>query len=90
MAAAVLAAMAAAMLVAVVNAFAITKFRVNSIIATLGTLVAFRGLAKSSEGSGATSASTTSSCSAAQAHRTSRLEVPLAVLILLAVLASSG
>lgn len=42
----VLAAMAAAMLVAMVNAIAITRLRVNSIIATLGTMVAFRGLAK--------------------------------------------
>jgi ribose transport system permease protein len=48
---AVVAAMAAAMLVSIVNAFAITRLRVNSIIATLGTLVAFRGLAKL-EGSG--------------------------------------
>lgn len=48
---AVVAAMAAAMLVAIVNAFAITKLRVNSIVATLGTLAAFRGLAKL-EGSG--------------------------------------
>src|SRR6187549_2718867 len=39
----VVAAMGAAMLVVIVNAIAITKFRVNSIIATLGTLVAFRG-----------------------------------------------
>jgi ribose transport system permease protein len=42
----VVAAMAAAMLVALVNAVVITRLRVNSIIATLGTLVAVRGLAK--------------------------------------------
>jgi ribose transport system permease protein len=48
---AVPAAMAAAMLVAAINAFAITKLRVNSLIATLGTLAAFRGIAKL-EGSG--------------------------------------
>ena len=40
------AAFAAAMLVAVINAFAITTLRVNSIITTLGTLLAFRGLTK--------------------------------------------
>jgi ribose transport system permease protein len=43
--------MGAAMFVAVINAFAITKLRVSSLIATLGTLAAFRGLAKL-EGSG--------------------------------------
>jgi ribose/xylose/arabinose/galactoside ABC-type transport system permease subunit len=43
---AIVAAMAAAMVVAVINAFAITRLRVNSIIATLATLAAFRGLAK--------------------------------------------
>jgi len=42
----VLSAMAAAMLVAMINAIVITRLRVNSIIATLGTLVAFRGIAK--------------------------------------------
>ena len=46
MAVAIPAAFAAAMLVAVINAFAITKLRVNSIITTLGTLLAFRGLTK--------------------------------------------
>jgi ribose/xylose/arabinose/galactoside ABC-type transport system permease subunit len=40
------AAFAAALLVAMINAFAITRLRVNSPIATLGTLVAFRGLTK--------------------------------------------
>ena len=41
---AVPAAFAAALLVAVINAFAITTLRVNSIITTLGTLLAFRGM----------------------------------------------
>jgi ribose transport system permease protein len=45
-AAGVMAAMAAAMAVSVVNAVVITRFRVSSLIATLGTMVAFRGLAK--------------------------------------------
>ena len=40
------AAFAAALLVAAINAFAITTLRVNSIITTLGTLLAFRGLTK--------------------------------------------
>ena len=48
---AVVAAIGAAMLVAVINAIAITRLRVNSLIATLGTLAAFRGLSKL-EGSG--------------------------------------
>ncbi len=42
----VVVAVGAAMLVAVINAFAITKLRVNSIITSLATLAAFRGLAK--------------------------------------------
>ena len=52
----VLAAMAAAMLVAVINAFAITKLRVNSIIATLGTLVAIPGPRQARSAGVATSA----------------------------------
>ena len=40
------AAVGAAMLVAAINAVAVTRLRVNSLIATLGTLAAFRGLAK--------------------------------------------
>lgn len=43
---ALVAAMAAALLVAVINAVAITRLRVNSLITTLGTLAAFRGIAK--------------------------------------------
>lgn len=43
---AVLAAMAAALLVAAINAVAITRLRVSSLITTLGTLAAFRGIAK--------------------------------------------
>ena len=86
MAAAVLAAMAAAMLVSVVNAIAITKFRVNSIIATLGTLVAFRGLAKL-EGSGRNIRVDDFDLLGRARIDILGLQVPLAVLILLAVLA---
>lgn len=43
---AVAAALAASMAVALINAVVITRLRVNSIIATLGTLAAFRGIAK--------------------------------------------
>ena len=43
---AVLAGIGAAMGIAAINAVAITKLRVNSLIATLGTLAAFRGAAK--------------------------------------------
>ncbi len=44
--AAVFAAIGAAMAVALINAVAITRLRVNSLIATLGTMAAFRGAAK--------------------------------------------
>jgi len=83
---AVAAAMGAAMLVVVVNAIAITKFRVNSIIATLGTLVAFRGLAKL-EGSGRNIRVDDFDFLGRTRINIVGLEVPLAVLILLAVLA---
>ena len=83
---AVAAAMGAAMLVVVVNAIAITKFRVNSIIATLGTLVAFRGLAKL-EGSGRNIRVDHFDFLGRTRINIVGLEVPLAVLILLAVLA---
>jgi len=83
---AVAAAMGAAMLVVVVNAIAITKFRVNSIIATLGTLVAFRGLAKL-EGSGRNIRVDHFDFLGRTRINILGLEVPLAVLILLAVLA---
>jgi ribose transport system permease protein len=46
LAVAIPAAFGAALLVAVINSFAITTLRVNSIITTLGTLLAFRGLTK--------------------------------------------
>ena len=83
---AILAAMAAAMLVAIVNAFVITKLRVNSIIATLGTLVAFRGLAKL-EGSGRNIRVEDFELLGSTRLDILGLAVPLAVLILLAVLA---
>ena len=83
---AVAAAMGAAMLVVVVNAIAITKFRVNSIIATLGTLVAFRGLAKL-EGSGRNIRVDHFDFLGRTRISILGLDVPLAVLILLAVLA---
>jgi ribose/xylose/arabinose/galactoside ABC-type transport system permease subunit len=85
--AAVGAALAATMLVAVVNAIVITKFRVNSIIATLGTLVAFRGLAKL-EGSGRNIRVDDFDLIGRARIDILGLQVPLAVLILLAVLAS--
>jgi ribose transport system permease protein len=82
---AVVAAMAAAMLVAIVNAFAITRLRVNSIIATLGTLVAFRGLAKL-EGSGRNIRVDGFDLLGRARLDILGLGVPLAVLILLVVL----
>jgi ribose transport system permease protein len=82
----VVAAMAAAMLVAVVNAIVITRFRVNSIIATLGTLVAFRGLAKL-EGSGRNIRVDDFDLLGRARIDILGLQVPLAVLILIAVLA---
>ena len=83
---AVVAAMGAAMLVVIVNAIAITKFRVNSIIATLGTLVAFRGLAKL-EGSGRNIRVDHFDFLGRTRISILGLDVPLTVLILLAVLA---
>lgn len=83
---AVVAAMAAAMLVSIVNAFAITRLRVNSIIATLGTLVAFRGLAKL-EGSGRNIRVVDFDLLGRARLDILGLEVPLAVFILLGVLA---
>ena len=83
---AVVAAMGAAMLVAIVNAFAITRLRVNSIIATLGTLVAFRGLAKL-EGSGRNIRVDGFDFLGRTRLDILGLGVPLAVFILLGVLA---
>jgi len=78
--------MAAAMLVAVINAFAITRLRVNSIVATLGTLAAFRGLAKL-EGSGRNIRVDDFNLLGRARIDVMGLQVPLAVFILLAVLA---
>lgn len=81
----VLAAMAAAMLVALVNAIVITKLRVNSIIATLGTLVAFRGLAKLEAG-GRNIRVDGFDFLGRTRFDVLGLQIPLAVLILIAVL----
>jgi ribose transport system permease protein len=83
---AVVAAMAASMLVAIINAFAITKLRVNSIIATLGTLAAFRGLAKL-EGSGRNIVVDDFVVLGRARLGVLGFQVPLDVLILLGVLA---
>ena len=83
---AILAAMAAAMLVAIVNAFVITKLRVNSMIATLGRLSP-SGVSQSWRAQVGISGSRTSSFSGAPGSDILGLAVPLAVLILLAVLA---
>jgi ribose transport system permease protein len=81
----VLAAMAAAMLVAMVNAIVITKLRVNSIIATLGTLVAFRGLAKLEAGGRNIRVDGFDFLGRTRLDVLG-LQIPLAVLILIAVL----
>jgi ribose/xylose/arabinose/galactoside ABC-type transport system permease subunit len=77
--------MTAAMLVALVNAFAITKLRVNSIVATLGTLAAFRGLAKL-EGNGRNIRVDNFNLLGRARIDILGIHVPLAVFILLAVL----
>jgi ribose transport system permease protein len=82
----VVAAMAAAMLVALVNAFAITRLRVNSIVATLGTLAAFRGLAKL-EGSGRNIRVDDFNLLGRARVDVLGIQVPLAVFILIAILA---
>jgi len=82
----VLAAMAAAMLVALVNATVITRFRVNSIIATLGTMVAFRGLAKL-ESSGRNIRVDGFDFLGRTRFDVLGLNIPLAVVILIAILA---
>ena len=69
--------------------FVITKLRVNSIIATLGTLVAFRGLCQA-RGRGATSAVDGLRLPRPHPVRLLGLEIPVAVFILIAVLAFSG
>lgn len=82
---AVAAAVGAAMLVAVINAIAITRLRVNSLIATLGTLAAFRGLAKL-EGSGRNIAVEDFGALGRTRIDIAGLEVPFAVLILALIL----
>jgi ribose transport system permease protein len=79
------AAIGAALLVAVINAFAITTLRVNSIITTLGTLLAFRGLTKIL---GAGSNIPVSGFDLIGRERVAilGLEVPISVFILAAVL----
>lgn len=84
---AVIAAIAASMLVAAINAFAVTRLRVNSLIATLGTLAAFRGLAKL-EGSGRNIAVDDFGFLGRTRIDVFGVGVPFAVLILLVVLAS--
>jgi ribose transport system permease protein len=86
LAAAVVAAMAAAMAVAIINAFAITKLRVNSLIATLGTLAAFRGIAKL-EGSGRNIPVEDFEFLGRTRLDIVGIQVPFALFILLAVLA---
>ncbi len=83
---AIVAAMAASMLVAAINAFAITKLRVSSLIATLGTLAAFRGLAKL-EGSGRNIPVKDFEFLGRTRLEILGIEVPFAVFILLAILA---
>ncbi len=82
---AVVGAMAAAMLVSIVNAVVITRLRVSSLIATLGTLVAFRGLAKL-EASGRNIRVDHFDFPGRTRVDLLGLSVPLGVLILLAVL----
>lgn len=87
LAAAIVAAMGAAMLVAVINAVAITKLRVNSLIATLGTLAAFRGIAKL-EGSGRNIPVEDFDFLGRTRIDVAGIGVPFSVFILLAVLAA--
>jgi ribose/xylose/arabinose/galactoside ABC-type transport system permease subunit len=79
-------AFAAALLVAVVNSLAITRLRVNSIITTLGTLAAFRGLAKLL-GSGSNIPVEGFEAIGRGRLTVGGLEVPWSVFILLGVLA---
>jgi ribose/xylose/arabinose/galactoside ABC-type transport system permease subunit len=78
-------AFAAAMLVAVINAFAITRLRVNSVIATLGTLLAFRGLTKIL-GAGSNIPVTGFELIGRERISILGLEVPISVFILAAIL----
>jgi ribose transport system permease protein len=79
------AAFLAALLVAVINAFAITTLRVNSIITTLGTLLAFRGLTKIL-GAGSNIPVTGFELIGRERIGILGLEVPISVFILLAIL----
>lgn len=82
---AVPAAFVAALCVAVVNSFAITKLRVNSIITTLGTLLAFRGLTKIL-GSGANHPIEGFEFIGRERFDVMGIDVPVSVVILAAVL----
>jgi ribose transport system permease protein len=73
------------MLVAVINAFAITRLRVNSVIATLGTLLAFRGLTKIL-GAGSNIPVTGFELIGRERISILGLEVPISVFILAAIL----
>ena len=84
-AAGVVGALLASILVAGVNAVVITRFRVSSLIATLGTMVAFRGLAKL-EGSGRNIRVEHFEFLGRTRLNVLGLPIPLGVLILLAVL----
>lgn len=86
---AVMAAVAAAMLVAVINLFVITRLRVSSFIATLGTLAAFRGLAKL-EGSGRNIPVQGFDLLGRTRLEVLGLQVPIALFILLVVLVLFG
>lgn len=86
---AVVAAVAAALLVAVINLVVITRLRVSSFIATLGTLAAFRGVAKL-EGSGRNIPVEGFDFLGRTRLDILGLQVPLALFILLAVLVLFG
>jgi ribose/xylose/arabinose/galactoside ABC-type transport system permease subunit len=86
---AVAAAIGAALLVAVINLLVITRLRVSSFIATLGTLAAFRGLAKL-EGSGRNIPVQGFDLLGRTRLEILGLQVPLALFILLAVLVLFG
>jgi ribose/xylose/arabinose/galactoside ABC-type transport system permease subunit len=86
---AVAAAIGAALLVAVINLLVITRLRVSSFIATLGTLAAFRGLAKL-EGSGRNIPVQGFDLLGRTRLEILGLQVPLALFVLLAVLVLFG
>lgn len=86
LAVAIPAAICAAMLVSLINAVAVTRLRVNSLIATLGTLAAFRGLAKLLGGGQNIPVDDFTFLGRARIDAFG-IDVPVAVFILLAVLA---